>query len=188
MSLQTPRILPSHLNAFHPSSAGQRSTHTIRILGTVSALRGDTATITCGNNGDVTLILKPDSHLQMGKMIEVVGKVADLDGGQVCLYWYTCGEERSLELNPLPWTRELVEYQYFHGYLTEWTRAGPWCSSIGNYGLGQPRGIRWEFFLRKHHETELFSNNWLIFPIDYRTYEQVVEATHRFKSIFYDAE
>ena len=86
MSLQTPRILPSHLNAFHPSSAGQHSTHTIRILGTVSALRGDTATITCGNNGDVTLILKPDSHLQMGKMIEVVGKVADLDGGQVCLY------------------------------------------------------------------------------------------------------
>lgn len=85
MSLQTPRILPSHLNAFHPSSAGRLSTHTIRILGTVSSLRGDTATITCGNNGDVTLILKPDSHLQMGKLIEVVGKVADLEGGQVCL-------------------------------------------------------------------------------------------------------
>lgn len=88
MSLQTPRILPSHLNAFHPSSAGQRSTHTIRILGTVSSLRGDMATITCGNNGDVTLILKPDSHLQMGKLIEVVGKVADLEGGQVCLDRY----------------------------------------------------------------------------------------------------
>ncbi|KAJ5152269.1 hypothetical protein N7492_010564 [Penicillium capsulatum] len=81
MSLQTPRILPAHLNAFHPSSGGPRS-HTVRILGTVSALRGDTATITCGNNGDVTLILKPDSHLKMGKLIEVVGKVADLDGGQ----------------------------------------------------------------------------------------------------------
>lgn len=84
MSLQTPRILPSHLHAFHPSSGGgARSTHTVRILGTVSALRGDTATITCGNNGDVTLILKPDSHLQMGKLVEVVGKVADLEGG-VC--------------------------------------------------------------------------------------------------------
>lgn len=83
MSLQTPRILPAHLNAFHPSSGGSRSTHTVRILGTVSGLRGDTATITCGNNGDVTLILKPDSHLKMGTMIEVVGKVADLDGGQV---------------------------------------------------------------------------------------------------------
>jgi hypothetical protein len=29
----------------------------------------------------------------------------------------------------------------------------------------------------------------LIFiPSDYKIYEQVVEATHRFKSIFYDAE
>lgn len=85
MSLQTPRILPAHLHAFHPSSSGPRSTHTVRLLGTVSALHGDTATITCGGNGDVTLILKPDSHLQMGKLVEVVGKVADLEGGQVCI-------------------------------------------------------------------------------------------------------
>jgi hypothetical protein len=28
----------------------------------------------------VTLILKPDSHLQMGKLVEVVGKVVDVDG------------------------------------------------------------------------------------------------------------
>jgi hypothetical protein len=83
MSLQTPRILPSHLNAFHPSSSGPRSTHTVRILGTVTGLRGDQATITCGNNGEVTLLLKPDSHLQMGKLVEVVGKVTDLEGGQV---------------------------------------------------------------------------------------------------------
>lgn len=83
MSFQTPRVLPSHLHAFHPSSAGPRSTRTVRLLGTVSALRGDTATITCGNHGDVTLILKPDSHLQMGKLVEIVGKVADLEGGQV---------------------------------------------------------------------------------------------------------
>ncbi|OJJ51015.1 hypothetical protein ASPZODRAFT_54789 [Penicilliopsis zonata CBS 506.65] len=83
MSLQTPRVLPAHLHAFHPSSAtGPRATHTVRLLGTVTALRGDTATITCGNNGDVTLLLKPDSHLQMGKLIEVVGKVVDLEGGQ----------------------------------------------------------------------------------------------------------
>ena len=84
MSLQTPRVLPAHLHAFHPSSAGARSTHTIRLLGTVSALHGDTATITCGGNGDVTLVLRPDSHLQMGKLVEVVGKVMDLEGGQVC--------------------------------------------------------------------------------------------------------
>ena len=96
MSLQTPRILPAHLHAFHPSSGS--STHTIRILGTVSALRGDTATLTCGNNGDVTLILKADSHLQMGRMVEVVGKVAELEDGPVsffdtlliggCVYWF----------------------------------------------------------------------------------------------------
>ncbi|BDD55941.1 hypothetical protein MPDQ_003314 [Monascus purpureus] len=72
MSLQTPRILPSHLHAF--------SSKTVRVLGTVSALRGDTATITCGANGDITLVLKADSHLQMGKLVEVVGKVTELDG------------------------------------------------------------------------------------------------------------
>lgn len=81
MSLQTPRILPSHLHAFHPSSA---SSNTVRILGTVTALHGSTGTLTCGNNGDVTLILKSDARLQVGKLVEVVGKVADLEDGQVC--------------------------------------------------------------------------------------------------------
>ncbi|RDW63061.1 putative ssDNA binding protein Ssb3 [Aspergillus mulundensis] len=79
MSLQTPRVLPSHLHAFSPS--GPRSAPPVRLLGTVSALRGDTATITCGTHGDVTLILKPDSHLQMGKLVEVVGKVAEMPEG-----------------------------------------------------------------------------------------------------------
>lgn len=81
MSLQTPRVLPTHLHAFHPSS--HPSTNTVRLLGTVTALRGDTATITCGSHGDVTLILKPDSHLQMGKLVEIVGKVSEVEGGQV---------------------------------------------------------------------------------------------------------
>ena len=81
MSLQTPRILPSHLHAFHPSSA---SSNTVRILGTVTALHGNTGTLTCGNNGDVTMILKSDARLQVGKLVEIVGKVADLEGGQVC--------------------------------------------------------------------------------------------------------
>lgn len=87
MALQTPRVLPEHLQAFHPSSAGGRSTSTVRLLGTVSALHGETATITCGNNGDVTLALQPNSHLQMGKLVEVIGKVMDLDGG-VCFYFF----------------------------------------------------------------------------------------------------
>ncbi|KAH8705410.1 putative ssDNA binding protein Ssb3 [Talaromyces proteolyticus] len=80
-ALQTPRILPSHLQAFHPSSGAGRS-HTVRVLGTISALRGETATITCGTHGDITLLLSPDSHLQMGKLFEIVGKVTELDGGQ----------------------------------------------------------------------------------------------------------
>ncbi|CAL5870766.1 uncharacterized protein PFLUO_LOCUS5006 [Penicillium psychrofluorescens] len=122
MSLQTPRVLPSHLHAFHPSSGG-RSTHTVRLLGTVSELRGDTATVTCGGNGDVTLILKPDSHLQMGKLVEVVGKVADLEGGQ-----------------------------------------GLGIRVLGTTDWGNPADC------------------------DYKIYERVVESTHRFKSIFYDAE
>jgi len=81
-ALQAPRILPSHLHAFHPSSAHSRTVNTVRLLGTVTALRGETAIITCGNHGDVTLQLKADSHLQMGKLVEVVGKVVVLDGGQ----------------------------------------------------------------------------------------------------------
>ncbi|KAJ5101861.1 hypothetical protein NUU61_004083 [Penicillium alfredii] len=123
MSLQTPRVLPAHLHAFHPSSAGARSTHTVRLLGTVTGLRGDTATITCGGNGDVTLILKPDSHLQMGKLVEVVGKVTDLEGGQ-----------------------------------------GLGIRVLGTMDWGNPA------------------------ECDYKAYENVVDATHRFKSIFYDAE
>ncbi|KAE8144948.1 replication factor A protein 3 [Aspergillus avenaceus] len=120
MSLQTPRVLPAHLHAFHPSNASAHVTNTVRILGTVTALRGDTATITCGNNGDVTLILKPDSHLQMGRLVEVVGKVADVDQG--------------LGIRVLG--------------TTDW---------------GNPADC------------------------DYKIYENVVNATHRFKSVFYDA-
>lgn len=83
MSVQTPRVLPAHLHAFHSASSARSTPHTVRLLGTVTALRGEMATVTCGNNGDVSLILKPDSHLQLGKLVEVVGKVVDLDGGQV---------------------------------------------------------------------------------------------------------
>ncbi|PWY67195.1 putative ssDNA binding protein Ssb3 [Aspergillus heteromorphus CBS 117.55] len=122
MSLQTPRVLPAHLHAFHPSSSGPRSAHTVRLLGTVTALRGDTATITCGNNGDVTLILKPDSHLQMGKLVEVIGKVTDLENGQ-----------------------------------------GVGLRLLGSTDWGNPADC------------------------DYKIYENLVNVTHRFKTIFYDS-
>ena len=117
MSLQTPRVLPAHLHAFHPSS-GANSTHTIRLLGTVSALHGDTATITCGGNGDVTLVLRPDSHLQMGKLVEVVGKVMDLEGG-VCfpslVFWVAWYKESKL-MSAGSW------------------REGSWDNGLGEFG------------------------------------------------------
>ncbi|CAI7585426.1 unnamed protein product [Penicillium glandicola] len=118
MSLQTPRILPSHLHAFHPSGA---SSNTVRILGTVTALHGSTGTLTCGNNGDVTLILKSDARLQVGKLVEVVGKVADLEGGQ-----------------------------------------GYGIRVLGSTEWGDPADC------------------------DYKIYEHVVNATHKFKPIFYE--
>ncbi|KAL5362659.1 replication factor A protein 3 [Aspergillus floccosus] len=124
MSLQTPRVLPAHLQSFHPSTAnGARSTNTVRLLGTVSALRGDTATLTCGDNGDVTLVLQPSSHLQMGKLVEVVGKVTDLDGGQ-----------------------------------------GIGVRVLATFDWGNPSDC------------------------DYKIYEHVVNATHKFKSLFYDTD
>ncbi|KAF7593329.1 hypothetical protein BBP40_011618, partial [Aspergillus hancockii] len=94
---------------------------TVRLLGTVTALRGDTATIACGDNGDVALILKPDSHLQMGKLVEVVGKVVDVDG------------------------------------------QGLGLRVLGSVDWGNPADC------------------------DYKIYEHVVNATHKYKSVFYDA-
>ncbi|RAL14625.1 putative ssDNA binding protein Ssb3 [Aspergillus homomorphus CBS 101889] len=117
MSLQTPRVLPAHLHAFHTSSSTKH--HTVRILGTVSALRGDTATITCGAD-EVTLILKPDSHLQMGKLVEIIGKVTDLNEGGIGI------------------------------------------RVLGSTDWGNPADC------------------------DYKIYEQVVNATHKLKPIFYD--
>lgn len=79
-SLVTPRILPEHLRQFFnpgPSSGGPTA---VRVLGKVTSLRGELATITCGTHGDVTLVLNRDSHLQMDKMVDVVGKVVEVEG------------------------------------------------------------------------------------------------------------
>lgn len=125
MSLQTPRVLPSHLHAFHPAAgAGARSQpSTVRLLGTVTALRGETATITCGNHGDVTLLLKPDSHLQMGKLVEVIGKVTELDGAQVRNY-----------------PTSLVGEQKDH-LLMFYILIGTWVEGFGIGGLGESGGL-----------------------------------------------
>ncbi|KAK2744359.1 hypothetical protein FQN57_004253 [Myotisia sp. PD_48] len=77
MSVVTPRILPKYLQQFHNAN----HVSAVRLLGKVSSLRGEHATITCGEHGEVTLILNQDSHIQMDRMIDVVGKIVEVDGG-----------------------------------------------------------------------------------------------------------
>lgn len=57
-------------------------------MGTVSALRGEFATITCGNHGDVNLVLNRDSHLQMGRVVDVVGKVVEAEGVSNFIFYF----------------------------------------------------------------------------------------------------
>jgi hypothetical protein len=62
---------------------------------------------------------------------------------------------------------------------------------LGTTDWGNPSDCGKSFFL--FHSRERFGLVLLILmlmscPTDYKIYEQVVEATHRFKSIFYDAE
>ncbi|EEH09987.1 ssDNA binding protein Ssb3 [Histoplasma capsulatum var. duboisii H88] len=98
MSLPTPRLLPEHLHAFLPGP-NISGPSTIRILGTVTALRGEHATINCGNHGDVTLILNREAHLQLGRMVDVVGKVTQLDGGLAVrvLNAVDCGDPKEID-------------------------------------------------------------------------------------------
>ncbi|EAS28089.3 ssDNA binding protein Ssb3 [Coccidioides immitis RS] len=79
MALTTPRILPEHLHAFLPS-ATNRTPNPVRIFGSVAKLHGETATLSCPDHGQVTLLLNRDSHLQIGRMVDVVGKVVEHEG------------------------------------------------------------------------------------------------------------
>lgn len=54
MDIATPRVLPSHLHAFAPSAHPQKST--VRVLGVITTVSGDQATLTCGNDA-VTILL-----------------------------------------------------------------------------------------------------------------------------------
>ncbi|WEW61040.1 hypothetical protein PRK78_006529 [Emydomyces testavorans] len=84
MSITTPRILPEHLHAFLPSPTN-RTPNPVRILGTVAKLHGETATLSCPGGqhaAEVTLVLNRDSHLRVGRMVDVVGKVAEVEGGR----------------------------------------------------------------------------------------------------------
>ncbi|KAG0648763.1 Single-stranded DNA-binding P12 subunit [Hyphodiscus hymeniophilus] len=68
-NLSTPRITSSYLDAF--------TSKTVRIVGRVTQLRGDTATVDA--DGVVTAHLNRDSHLAVGNAVELVCKVnADL--------------------------------------------------------------------------------------------------------------
>ncbi|OJD33192.1 replication factor a protein 3 [Diplodia corticola] len=65
MAEQTPRITADYLEKF---------THrTVRILGKVTQLRGEQATIDAG--GSINLHLNRDSHLTLNNAVEVIGKV-----------------------------------------------------------------------------------------------------------------
>ncbi|TVY53336.1 Replication factor A protein 3 [Lachnellula cervina] len=64
-TLSTPRILAPHLDAFQ--------NRTIRLIGRVTQLRGETASIDA--QGTVTAILNRDAHLSVGHAVEIVGKV-----------------------------------------------------------------------------------------------------------------
>lgn len=63
--ISTPRITSQHLEVFQNK--------TIRLLGKVTQLRGDQATI--DSEGVVTCQLNRDSHLTVGNAVEIVGKV-----------------------------------------------------------------------------------------------------------------
>ncbi|KAL2075485.1 hypothetical protein VTL71DRAFT_428 [Oculimacula yallundae] len=63
--ISTPRITSTYLESF--------TNRTIRIIGKVTQLRGDQATI--DSEGVVTAHLNRDAHLTVGHAVEIVGKV-----------------------------------------------------------------------------------------------------------------
>jgi replication factor A3 len=63
--LSTPRLTSPHLEHF--------TSRTIRLVGRVTQLRGETATL--DSDGVVTAHLNRDAHLTVGNMVELVGKV-----------------------------------------------------------------------------------------------------------------
>jgi len=63
--LATPRLTSPHLEHF--------TNRTIRLIGKVTQLRGETATL--DSDGSVTAILNRDAHLTVGNAVEIVGKV-----------------------------------------------------------------------------------------------------------------
>ncbi|KAI9740228.1 MAG: hypothetical protein M1834_004806 [Cirrosporium novae-zelandiae] len=65
MTEVTPRINASYLQDF--------SLQTVRLVGKVTDLRGEEATIDAG--GSVTVHLNRDAHISMGSAVEIVGKV-----------------------------------------------------------------------------------------------------------------
>ncbi|TKX26101.1 replication factor A protein 3 [Elsinoe australis] len=65
MAQATPRITAQYLEQFQHQ--------TVRILGKVTDLRGDQATIDAG--GSINLLLNRDAHLTKDNAVEVIGKV-----------------------------------------------------------------------------------------------------------------
>lgn len=96
--MSTPRILPAHLSHFAPNVG----THnTVRMLGTITHVNGDQATLTCGNDS-AQIILARDSHLSVNSMYEIVGKVINTDTGGFSLRVLSSTEWPRNEQGQLP--------------------------------------------------------------------------------------
>ncbi|MCJ1337923.1 hypothetical protein MMC09_003207 [Bachmanniomyces sp. S44760] len=66
MATATPRVSAPYLESF--------TNQTVRILGKVISLRGETATLEC--NGPVNIYLNRDAHLTLNSYAEIIGKVS----------------------------------------------------------------------------------------------------------------
>ncbi len=64
-SISTPRLTSPYLDSF--------TSRTVRLVGRVTQLRGDTATI--DSDGNVTVQLNHEAHLKVGNCCEIIGKV-----------------------------------------------------------------------------------------------------------------
>jgi hypothetical protein len=119
-SISTPRILPSHLHAFAPNS--HPTTSTVRLLGIITTVAGDQATLSCGSDA-VTIILNRYVKLMLrsqGSRLRVR-----------CLI----SEKRFSSPGQLPLRSR------GQGHRSRW-RSRPGCQSVEQYRMAKERAGR----------------------------------------------
>ncbi|KAI9890410.1 MAG: hypothetical protein M1814_004196 [Vezdaea aestivalis] len=90
MSDVTPRVTASYLSNFTSQPA-------VRMVGQVTALAGDTATV--DSQGSVQVQLTRDSHLSVGQYYEFIGKVVNLGGGLGLKVMSVCDWGSNIDMN-----------------------------------------------------------------------------------------